>query len=278
MTKETDSNHNNLNINALPTPIGGGNDNSATVLPMAGNPALPVERLSHYAIRLIRRLLSIADADHTHVSIQNREWLEGILSGISAEEIARHSKKSSTSIRQHVKQALDYIALKIIGWEDLQRQLDEMGERIKRLQAEALIRDKQIKELSRTVDALKTENGYLHSVVKAYSEKEPKPSQGLVKVDERTRNVLCSNLTSVGVPRTVAYQFATHNIHTVVDIIRYTDRQLAKLDGVTDDAVATIKQALGKYDLKLGADIRWISYNNDYYIIPNKISNHYNNQ
>lgn len=57
MTKETDSNHNNLNINALPTPIGRGDD--------SGYPEVPV---NSYIIRLVSQLLDMADADYTLLS------------------------------------------------------------------------------------------------------------------------------------------------------------------------------------------------------------------
>ena len=268
MPKKAANIHNSLNINVLPPPIAEGKELCATVLQMIENPNQPAEKLPSYAIKLIRRLLTIVDADNTEVSIQDREWLDSMLSGISAEEIARHAKKSSSSIRQHVNFALDYIARKISGWEDQQKQLHEMGDQLKTLHAEAINREKQIKELSRTIETLKTENGYLHSVVNAYSEKEPKPSPELIKVEEKTRMILCSSLGLIGVPRTVAFQFATHNIHTVLDIIRYTERQLAELDGVSDDSISTVKQVLEKYDLNLGADIRWVSYKNDYYIYP----------
>ncbi len=278
MPKKAANIHNSLNINVLPPPIAEGKELCATVLPMTENPAQSEEKLSKHAIKLIRRLLTIVDADNTEVSIQDREWLDSMLSGISAEEIARHSNKSSSSIRQHVNFALDYIAMKISGWEDQQKQLHEMGDQLKTLHAEAINREKQIKELSRTIETLKTENGYLHSVVNAYSEKEPKPSPELIKVEEKTRMILCSSLGLIGVPRTVAFQFATHNIHTVLDIIRYTERQLAELDGVSDDSISTVKQVLDKYGLNLGADIRWISYKNDYYIYPSQTNNQYNQQ
>ena len=233
-----------------------------------GKPPQGEEKLPIYAIRFIRRLLNIADADFTNVSIKDRDLLEEALSGTSLEDIARRNKVTRERIRQRVNKVLDFLGLKVSGWENQQKKLHEMGDQLKTLQEEAVNREKQIEELSRTIEALKTENGYLHSVVNAYSEKEPKPSLELIKVEEKTRKILCSSLSLLGVPRTVAFQFASHNIHTVLDIIRYTDRQLAELDGVSDDAVAIIKQALDKYDLKLGADIRWVSYKNDYYLYP----------
>ena len=59
----------------------------------------PDEKLSHYAIKLIRRLLKIADADFTDISIQDREWLEDVLSGTSIDTIARHSKDTRNNHR-----------------------------------------------------------------------------------------------------------------------------------------------------------------------------------
>ena len=65
MPKEKTNKYNTLNINVLPPPIEEGKDSQATVLPMTGNPAQPAEKLSSFAIRLIRRLLTIVDAiDH----------------------------------------------------------------------------------------------------------------------------------------------------------------------------------------------------------------------
>ena len=233
-------------------------------------PSQSDEKLSSYALRLIRRLLNLADADFTSVPFNDRDLLEEALSGTKLNVIARRQKCSGVTIRRRVINALDIIALKMSSWENQQRQLNEMGEEIKKLQADALNRREQIAELSQTVTALETENGHLRSIVKAYSEKRPKLPSGLTKVDESTRTLLCSDLKSVGIPPTVAIRFASHNIHTVSDIIRYTDRQLAELDGVSADDISIVKLTLERYDLELGTSIRLISIENDYYIYPNK--------
>ena len=219
---------------------------------------------------MIRRLLNLADADFTSVPFNDRDLLEEALSGTKLNVIARRQKCSGVTIRRRVINALDIIAQKMSSWENQQRQLNEMGEEIKKLQADALNSREQIVELSQTVTALETENGHLLSIVKAYSEKRPKLPSELTKVDETTRALLCSDLKSVGVPPTVAVRFASHNIHTVIDIIRYTDRQLAELDGVSADDISTVKLTLERYDLELGTNIRLISIENDYYIYPNK--------
>ena len=102
--------------------------------------------------------------------------MEEALSGTSLEDIARRNKVTRERIRQRVNKVLDFLGLKVSGWENQQKKLHEMGDQLKTLQEEAVNREKQIEELSRTIEALKTENGYLHSVVNAYSEKELKPS------------------------------------------------------------------------------------------------------
>ena len=50
---------------------------------MIKNPAQKKERLSRYAIILIRRLLVIADEDFVDISVQDRVWLECALSGMT---------------------------------------------------------------------------------------------------------------------------------------------------------------------------------------------------
>ena len=74
MAKNEQDSLKGLNINELPPPIEAGKDSHATLLPLSENPAQPVEKLSRYALKLIRRLLTIADADYTGISFQDREW------------------------------------------------------------------------------------------------------------------------------------------------------------------------------------------------------------
>ena len=231
-------------------------------------PSQSDEKLPSYALRLIRRLLNIADADHTNVPFKDKDMLEEHLSGTSLDEIAHRKNLTRERIRQRVSKALDFLGMKMSGWEKLGKQLDEMGENLKRLREDALDRDKQIAQLTELVHALTTENDHLSSIVKAYSEKQPKLSQELTKVDEKTRAILESDLKAIGVPPTVAVSFAAHNIHTVIDIIRYTDRQFSALDGISDDAVVAVRQALDRHGLQLGTDIDFVILENEYYIYP----------
>ena len=133
MPKEKTNKYNSLNINVLPPPIEEGKDSQATVLQMNGNPTQPVEKLSTYAIRLIRRLLTIADADFTDISIQDREWLEEALTGTDLNTIAHHQQLTRERIRQRVNIALDLLFQKVEAWEDSQTHLCELSQRVKQL-------------------------------------------------------------------------------------------------------------------------------------------------
>ena len=231
-------------------------------------PSQDEEKLPSIAIKLIRRLLNLADADYANISFKDRDMLEDALSGISLDDIARRKKLSRERTRQRVKSAFDLLTRKIEEWEELPKKMAEMDERMNKQDLEMTSLNKQAEELAQSVATYKTENEHLRSIVKAYSEKRPKLPPELKMVNESTRMLLCSDLKTIGVSPTVAVSFAAHNIHTVSDIIRYTDHQLAELDGVSDDAIATVKEILKRYDLDLGSDIRLISIENDYYIYP----------
>ena len=66
----------------------------------------------------------------------------------------------------------------------------------------------------------------------------------------------------------VSIKFTLHNIHTVLQLIRYTYQQLCCMDGMTDHAVKIAERALKHHGLRLGTDIRWNPEKNDYYIYP----------
>ena len=128
------------------------------------------EKYPLYTTRLIRKLFSMIDADFTSVSIQDRDMLEEALSGTSLVDIARHRKLTCARIRQRVNNAFDFLGQKISGWEEQHQQLNELGEEIKKQQAEELARNKQIAEQTQCVKTLEVENSYLRSVMQALKE------------------------------------------------------------------------------------------------------------
>ena len=234
-------------------------------------PSQSEEKLSSYALRLIRRLLNMADADFTSVPFNDRDLLEEALNGTNLEKIARRQKCSGGTIRRRVINALDTIGLKMSSWENQQRQLDEMGEEVNKLQVEAIAKEKTIVKLTKSVEALEDENNYLRSVVKAYSEHHQKYDPHLIKVDRKTRKIIEGDLSSIQVPSAIANSFAVHRINTVLDLIRHTASQLARFDGISESSITIIKKMLNKQDLELGTDIRWIPSENEYYIYPKQI-------
>lgn len=232
---------------------------------MIENPAQPVEKLSIYAIRLIRRLLKIADADFTDVSIQDREWLEDVLNGTSIDEIARHHKYSPERVRQRVLAALDLLYQKVEAWEDSQT----LSNRVKQLEEEAAVRGRQLEESMRSASLFEAENHHLRSLLEEYAP-HYEFQQKITLVDENTKQILHKTLRQIGLPSYSCKKFAIHNIHIVLELIRYTAHQLSSMEGITDYSVDAAKRALRYHGLHLGTDIRWVPEKNDYYIYPNK--------
>lgn len=108
----------------------------ATVLQIIENPNQPAEKLPSYAIRLIRRLLTIVDADFTNISFQDREWLEDVLNGTSLSRIARSANVSVSSVRYHVLSALELLSQKVEDWERSQKEHSETAAREKSIYSE----------------------------------------------------------------------------------------------------------------------------------------------
>ena len=94
------------------------------------------EKLPSYALRLIRRLLTIVDADFTNISFQDREWLEDVLNGTSLSKIARSANVSVSSVRYHVLSALELLSQKVEDWEKSQKEHSEMAAREKSIYSE----------------------------------------------------------------------------------------------------------------------------------------------
>ena len=146
----------------------------ATVLQMIENPNQPAEKLPSYALRLIRRLLTIVDADFTNISFQDREWLEDVLNGTSLSRIARSANVSVSSVRYHVLSALELLSQKVEDWEKSQKEHSEMAAREKQLESEAKLKDERISNLYNQTRSLEAENKYLRSLLEDGSNRQEK--------------------------------------------------------------------------------------------------------
>ena len=234
--------------------------NSLDITPQEAS-TIPDDKLSKLALKLIRRLLVIADSDYTAISHQDREWLEEILSGNSFEEIARRSKYSKESVRLHVMKAFDVLAEKIETWEERQGQ----AERILQLESDNKQKDEKIRELEKMVVTMKDENDHLHSVLGSYSEIKLDHIEKR-KLDDPTRDILMRPLRGLGVPTHFAKIFVNNNINRVIDLVLCSEEQLLELDGVSEQAVLLIKRILKRNGLELNSNIRWSPEDNAYYV------------
>lgn len=218
----------------------------------------PDDKLSLYAIKLIRRLLKVADADFTDISIKDREWLEDVLTGTSLDTIARHHKLSHERIRQRVNMALDLLYQKIEAWDVSQNRLLELSQRVKQL------------------DKVDAENQHLRSLLEKYSSYDEN-QQKITLVDEQMKQILHESLRKLDLPYHIYRRFNAHNIHSVMELIRYTDRQLCSMEGISHNAVEEVKRSLSSQGLQLGSEILWSPESKSYFIYPPTGLNQYNN-
>ena len=146
------------------------------------SPDQPDNTLTSYAIKLIRRLLIIADDDYSDITLADREWLEAVLQGTSVSEIARHTKLSPERIRQRVTAALDQLNQKIDIWEETVNNIPAQNHRVKLLEAEVRMLNIQLEDSRNQVSLLEEETKSLKNILDSYAchqkmettEKEPR--------------------------------------------------------------------------------------------------------
>ena len=95
-------------------------------------------KLSYYAIRLIRRLLTLADNDHIAIPSRDRLLLDYVLNGKPINEVALQANYSIASVRLHVRKALDQLYQKIVYWEDLANENRKLNLRQEQLEEDML--------------------------------------------------------------------------------------------------------------------------------------------
>ena len=234
--------------------------NSLDITPQEAS-SVPDEKLSKLALKLIRRLLVIADSDYTAISHQDREWLEEMLCGTSLESIAVRSQYSKERIRQRVTAAFDVLTKKVETWE---YRLDQR-ERILKLKYDNMQKEDRIRELEQIVATIKGEVSNLSSVLSAFQEPKPKQVEKR-RLDEPTREFLMRTLRYLGIPSQIAKIFANNNILYVIDLVQRSEDQLLEIDGVSDRVILLIKRVLKQNGLHLNSDIRWSTEDNAYYI------------
>ena len=228
-------------------------------------PSRSDEKLPSYALRLIRRLLTIVDADFTNISFQDREWLEDVLNGTSFSKIARSANVSVSSVRNHVLSALELLSQKVEEWENSQKEHSERTAREKQLESEVELKDERISNLYDHTRSLEAENKRLMSLLEDSPNRQEK-SDNYVVIDEKTNMILKKRLSEIGLPPHICVKLKNHNIHIVSELIRHTEQQISSFDEISAHAVDLIKNVLRHHNLYLGSDIRWSPEKKDYCI------------
>ena len=139
------------------------------------------DKLSSYAINLIRRLLLIADEDYNDISITDRKLLEEVLTGTSLDVIARRRDLTAERIRQRVRAALDLLHQKLEAWQVAQQQLKDLDAKASQMEAELEVRAKQIEEL---------QQGAIQHVKEA--------SRGLIRLQPKAAKALTREIRGTG--------------------------------------------------------------------------------
>lgn len=259
MTKETDSNHNNLNINTLPTSIGGGND--------SGYPEVPV---NSYIIRLVSQLLDMADADYTLLSPNDKAALHDLLRFGSLEKMAKLEHKTIPAIRKSVSQAICALKSQILAWQNPHQEILTLTQQVKELedalqsQGEALSAQKaECEKLERENLELQERINLLEIILPATP---PKQTSSLTKVDEMTKRLLDKSLEEIYIPTTVTARLRANNIKRVYHLVRLNKHQLHNLKGVRHYDVIRICRCLDAVGLHLDTPVRWVEEVQEYYI------------
>lgn len=269
MPKENGIKHNNLNFNVLPTPIEEGEDLHAEVLELSGPPSQPEDNPSFYASRLIRRLIAVADKDCSHISFQDREWLEDVLRGMTPEKISHYSKVPASRIYNHVKRALDFLCHKIDKLEHTQNILAVTNDRVQLMKSQAREREAQIMEMSQYIEKLERENSFLQSRLDEYKSLEERKRQ-FIPIDEKTQASLHRKLKDIGIPPVLSMKLNDQKIQTVLELVRHTEQEILQIQGISEYYMDIIKRCLRHYGFSLGSNIRWVPTVNKYYIYPNE--------
>lgn len=267
MPKETSIKHNSLNINALPPPIGGGKD-------FEGSP------FNSYIIKLVSRILDMADGDYSVLTPINRETLRDVLACGSIEKVAKKQHQSDSNIRIKANKAIDALNKQMEIWQAPHQKLLEQGRRIHELEI-ALENDKRnrelVKKLTNMLDVqahkysmLEAENRALkQEIVNLKAERplmDPQSINSYVKAEEKTKLMLKRTLKEIKISIKLVDKLKFLQIETVYDLVRYSEEQLSRLRIISNTDLRRINQALKKTGLTLGTDVRWVEASQEYYI------------
>jgi hypothetical protein len=267
MSKEASIKHNSLIINVLPPPIGGGKDTEDT----------PV---NSYIIKLVSRLLDMADEGYDILTPIDRETLRDVLALGSIEKVAKKQHKSDSYIRTKVNKAIDALTNQMKLWQDSHQKLMEQSKRIQELEKALEIQtnnEEHTENLSNIVEtmaqrycSIAKENRNLKEEIinlrAVLTPVELPNSSSMVKADEKAQRMLKLHLEDINIPSDIANKLKDNNITTIYDLVRYDENQLLRFRDIGYSDLKKITKRLIKTGLSLGTDVRWVEAAQEYYI------------
>ncbi len=231
-------------------------------------------------IKLVSRLVEMADEDYTLLTPIDREALRDVLACGSTAKVAKKQHKSEVHVLNKIKKAIDVLTDQMKVWQDPHQKLMEQGKRIQELEI-ALENDKKnrelVKRLTNMVDVqahrysmLEAENRALKDEITNLKAERPlmdyQSSTTMVKADEKTKRTLRLFLGEIKIPQKIANKLKDYNIETVYDLVRYNEDQLSRLGIISKTELLRINKGLEKTGLALGTDVRWVEASQEYYI------------
>lgn len=270
MSKETSIKHNSLNINALPPPL--------ELRP--GKVGRPVSAVVPQIIKIVSRLMDMADEDYTHLTPVDRETLRDLLTCGSIAQLAQKKCKPITTIHNRASKALAAMTRQMEIWQAPHQRLKEQAKLIQVL-SKALENEKKNRELVKKITNLLDVQAYKYSMLEAENQAlkqeitnlkaerpliDPQSLNNYVKADKITTRMLRRTLEEIRISSKLAYKLKGYNIETVYDLVRYSEERLTHLRIISATELQRINKSLKKTGLTLGTDVRWVEASQEYYI------------
>lgn len=255
----------NLNINEI-----GQNTPPISLELRSGKRGRPVSDVSHHIIKLVSRLLDMADEDYTILTPTDKKVLRDVLTYGSTEKVAQLQQKSDTTIRSKVNHAIDTLTRQMKVWQDPHKKLVELTRRIKELEQEIEIQQSQFLNLLHKCERLEEENKILKDQLLTLKGQQPtvdsQDASGLVKADKATTHNLNSCLEDINIPSNIADKLNVYDIKTIYDLVRLSEKHISRFRDISYSDLKRINRSLKKTGLSLGTDVRRIEGVGEYYI------------
>ena len=224
--------------------------------------------VNHYIIKLVSRLLDMADEDYSVLTPIDREALRDVMTLGSIEKVAKKQHKSDANIRLKVNKAIDTLERQIKIWQNSQKKMMEMNIRVQKLENVVEHRDQVILTQNERINQQKDEIIRLKTLLRGQTSTNLKPEEkeGRVRVNDTMRWKLGGRLEIEKIPQNLVDKLNRHSIYTIYDLVRYRENQLSRLEGITLSDLAKIIACLKRINLHLDTDVLWIEEYKDYYI------------